>query len=685
MDQYIGKMLDNRYEILEVIGTGGMAVVYKALCHRLNRLVAVKILREDLAKDAEFRRRFHDESQAVAMLSHPNIMSVYDVSRSGDVEYIVMELIDGMTLKQYIQRRGGVLSWKEALHFITQIMKALSHAHSRGIIHRDIKPQNIMVLRDGSIKVTDFGIARLASAVQNTLTQEALGSVHYISPEQARGSRIDGRSDIYSAGVVLYEMITGRLPFEGDTPVSVAIQHINSIPLPPRELNPEIPEALEEITMKAMAPNVAQRYASADAMLEDLEAFRKNPAISFDYAAVERLSPEDDGDEPTQVISAPRRAVQQGGSSAHRSENRRESRHESRRKSEVEEYEPDRRDRRGGQSAISVPLAIASILVFVVGIGVLLWMVFFSPIFSGGSEKLSVPNVCGMTVEEAQKLEDVLSGNFTIEVGSTRVDDTVPEGDIISQSPVAKSLVDKEALTITVTVSAGTEEAFMPDVVGDLYEDAWTELKNQDKDLVITRVDEASETVTEGYVTRTSPSKGVPITSGDNITVYVSSGPNVPQVTVISVVGETLENAKATLEDVYHLVVSVSYADSEKPEGTVIRQYPDVGAEVDEGSTITLQVSNGSRAPEGGESSESPTQSPAVETHTKTLTITLPSDGDPGDIINIRIAGENIDQTVSHERRVGTVDVKVQGSGKQVLTIYFNDAYAGTVNVDFDT
>ncbi|MEW3478547.1 protein kinase, partial [[Clostridium] symbiosum] len=245
MDQYIGKLLDNRYEIIERIGTGGMAVVYKGLDHRLNRLVAVKILKEELAQDAEFRRRFHDESQAVAMLSHPNIMAVYDVSHSTELDYIVMELIDGITLKQYMQKKGGKLAWREALHFITQIMKALSHAHSRGIIHRDIKPHNMMVLRDGSLKVADFGIARLTSAAQATLTQEALGSVHYISPEQARGSHIDARSDIYSAGVVLYEMITGRLPYEGESPVAVAIQHINSIPLSPREIDPEIPEALE--------------------------------------------------------------------------------------------------------------------------------------------------------------------------------------------------------------------------------------------------------------------------------------------------------------------------------------------------------------------------------------------------------------------------------------------------------
>ena len=302
MDQYIGKLLDNRYEIIERIGTGGMAVVYKGRDHRLNRLVAVKILKEELAQDAEFRRRFHDESQAVAMLSHPNIMAVYDVSHSTELDYIVMELIDGITLKQYMQKKGGKLAWREALHFITQIMKALSHAHSRGIIHRDIKPHNMMVLRDGSLKVADFGIARLTSAAQATLTQEALGSVHYISPEQARGSHIDARSDIYSAGVVLYEMITGRLPYEGESPVAVAIQHINSIPLSPREIDPEIPEALEAITMKAMASDVNQRYVSADAMLMDLEEFRKNPSINFDYTPADLLIA--DGDEPTQILGA---------------------------------------------------------------------------------------------------------------------------------------------------------------------------------------------------------------------------------------------------------------------------------------------------------------------------------------------------------------------------------------------
>ena len=281
MDQYIGKLLDNRYEILEVIGTGGMAVVYKARCNRLNRLVAIKALKQELSQDEEFRRRFYAESQAVAMLSHPTIVSVYDVAHSDGLDYIVMELIDGITLKQYMEQKGQ-LNWREALHFATQIAKALEHAHSRGIVHRDIKPHNIMILKDGSVKVADFGIARISSA-QNTLTREALGSVHYISPEQAKGAHVDARSDLYSLGVVMYEMLTGRPPFDGDTPVSVAIQHINATPVLPRELNPNIPLGLEQITMHAMTADLNKRYKSATEMLADLEEFRKDPNTTFDF------------------------------------------------------------------------------------------------------------------------------------------------------------------------------------------------------------------------------------------------------------------------------------------------------------------------------------------------------------------------------------------------------------------
>ena len=279
MDQYIGRLLDNRYEILELIGTGGMAYVYKARCHRLNRLVAIKILKDEFAKDEEFRRRFQHEGEAVAMLSHPNIVQVYDVSSTDNANFIVMELIDGITLKQYMEKKG-TLNWKETLHFGMQIGKALEHAHSRSIVHRDIKPHNVMVLKNGSVKVTDFGIARVMSK-SNTLTKEALGSVHYISPEQAKGGWVDNRSDIYSLGVVMYEMMTGRPPYDGESPVAVAIQHINGGAPMPSVLNPNIPGGLEQIIMRAMALDTNDRYPSATELLKDMEEFRKDPGILF--------------------------------------------------------------------------------------------------------------------------------------------------------------------------------------------------------------------------------------------------------------------------------------------------------------------------------------------------------------------------------------------------------------------
>ena len=405
MNNMIGKMLDNRYELLEVIGSGGMAIVYKAKCHRLNRLVAVKVLKSDLAEDADFRRRFRDESQAVAMLSHPNIVSVYDVSR-GETEYIVMELIDGITLKQYMEKRGQ-LNWREALHFITQIMKALAHAHSRGIIHRDIKPQNIMVLRDGSVKVADFGIACLANSA-NTLTQEALGSVHYMSPEQARGDRTDARSDIYSAGVVLYEMLTGRLPFEGDSAVSVAIQHLSSVPLSPREINPDVPEALELICMKAMASELEKRYASADEMLADLEEFRKNPEVDLDFT-IEDLHRET-VDEPTQYIPA-----------VHAVSNRAQP---------VPEEEDD--DDPPRKKDLRRVFAIAASAVVAVAIIVLLWRAIFSDLFDGEQKPTEyvVPYLVGMTIDEANENENV-KGIFVIEQIGQRASSKYAEGQII--------------------------------------------------------------------------------------------------------------------------------------------------------------------------------------------------------------------------------------------------------------
>ena len=618
MDRYIGKFLDNRYELLEVIGTGGMAVVYKARCHRLNRLVAVKILKSDLAQDAEFRRRFHDESQAVAMLSHPNIVAVYDVSHSDDLDYIVMELIDGITLKQYMQKKGMPLNWREALHFITQIMRALSHAHSRGIIHRDIKPHNIMVLRDGSVKVADFGIARLTSAAQSTLTQEALGSVQYISPEQARGSHIDNRSDIYSAGVVLYEMITGRLPFEGESPVSVAIQHINSIPLSPRELNPEIPEALETITMKAMAPNVDERYISADAMLGDLEEFRKNPSINFEYPTAE-IGPDDSSDEPTRAVG-PIPAIDR------REERRREPEprpgRERRRHGEDDTVQEDYEDDRKGP-IWPILVAVGAIVIF---IGVVIWFLWGSLSgmlgFGSETELYRVPNLKGKTLAEIYADESITE-RFEIQEGKLVSSDSYEVGQVVEQEPAAGTEVEirdeSDRHTIIVDISSGGKEMVVP-TVENMERRMAMELLRDRMGLIVTEEKENSETITKGYAIRTNLPANTPVQKGTAITLVISDGP--APITMISLIGEPLEKAEKKLTDMGLVLGTVTREPSEEyPEGTVIWQSKDASTNVFPKDSIDLRVSEGAPQP-----SESPSASPSA---TPEVTPTPPPSATP--------------------------------------------------------
>lgn len=622
MDQYIGKMLDNRYEILEVIGTGGMAVVYKARCHRLNRLVAIKILRDDLAKDAEFRRRFHDESQAVAMLSHPNIMAVYDVSRSSDVEYIVMELIDGITLKQYMQKKGAPLNWREALHFITQIMKALSHAHSRGIIHRDIKPQNIMVLRDGSVKVADFGIARLASAAQNTLTQEALGSVHYISPEQARGDRTDARSDIYSAGVVLYEMLTGRLPFEGESAVSVAIQHLSSVPLAPREIDPDIPEALELICMKAMCANLEKRYPSADAMLEDLEKFRKNNSVDLGYIRADLEEPEDH--EPTQAI--PTAAIQAA-------------------RKERTPAEEKKRDKK-------------LIAIVVGGFAAALLVVFllFKFVFSGinnnpAAQSYKVPDVLGKTVEEAQQMEGI-KGVFQIEVAGSKADSNYQPGQIIEQDPKSGH-VRKNNLKITVWICAKEETNLMVSVLGEDVQDAKVELTNLNLNLNVQIREVYSDEYAAGKVISSTPAAGESIKKGDSILLTVSKGPETKPVTVQNYAGLSVDDAALQAENAGLTVGAHQYEyDATVPEGSVIRQSLAPKTEVAPGTEIVFTVSKG---PEPSQTTE------------QTVTFDI-----PGEYLNPELGILNVeirqDTTVVYSTTVDTTDPAAARSVSHTFT-----------------
>ena len=512
------------------------------------------------------------------MLSHPNIVSVYDVSR-GETEYIVMELIDGITLKQYMEKRGQ-LNWREALHFITQIMKALAHAHSRGIIHRDIKPQNIMVLRDGSVKVADFGIACLANSA-NTLTQEALGSVHYMSPEQARGDRTDARSDIYSAGVVLYEMLTGRLPFEGDSAVSVAIQHLSSVPLSPREINPDVPEALELICMKAMASELEKRYASADEMLADLEEFRKNPEVDLDFT-IEDLHRET-VDEPTQYIPA-----------VHAVSNRAQP---------VPEEEDD--DDFPRKKDLRRVFAIAASAVVAVAIIVLLWRAIFSDLFDGEQKPTEyvVPHLVGMTIDEANENENV-KGIFVIEQIGQRASSKYAEGQIIEQSP-EKGKIVKGNRTISVFVSSGAKTEKMPNLINREYRDAALQLTNLDLDLIVSDPVEEYSSITKGYVIRTIPEYGETLNIGDTVTLVVSKGEEPKPVTVLSFIGIDIEIVRQQATQSGLVVGEVTTRASNQPYGTVIEQSISDGTSVDTGTTINFVISEGPAMPDYGDASTS--------------------------------------------------------------------------------
>jgi beta-lactam-binding protein with PASTA domain/tRNA A-37 threonylcarbamoyl transferase component Bud32 len=687
MDQYIGKLLDNRYELLERIGSGGMAVVYKARCHRLNRLVAVKILKSDLAQDAEFRRRFHDESQAVAMLSHPNIVAVYDVSHSDQLDYIVMELIDGITLKQYMQKKGEPLSWRESLHFITQIMKALGHAHSRGIIHRDIKPHNIMVLRDGSVKVADFGIARLASAAQNTLTQEALGSVHYISPEQAKGSHIDARSDIYSAGVVLYEMLTGRLPYEGDSPISVAIQHINSIPLSPREVNPDIPEAMEAITMKAMAPRVDQRYLSADAMLADLEEFRKNPNINFEYTSADLLG---GADEPTQVLGAgvghagraTAAPAARGGEQAGRPVRRR-------RVEDDLDDEGDNRRARGKSSPAPAVAAVGAIVIFLLAVIYFVWTV----ISSMGPEDViyTVPDLLtGMTIEDAMDNKDLL-GEFTIERGKTLYDRTEPEGQIVDQDPKPGTTVKSGGLTIKVDVSGGDSNTYeMEEFYNRSASVARAILESHD---IYPEIEEAfDDVVTSTFVISQSVPKGTKLKPGDPVTLVVSKGPEKKSVAMISLIKLTEEEAKQKLNAAGLDLGQVTPTyDAEAAVGTVIWQSVAPTVSVPEGTVVDVKISQGpdpsvSPPPDTSESpGTSPTSPDTPKKVAKVIEVELPSEPEMVDVVitvnGVEAEGGRFEDTPTNMRKIKPT---IWGSGlNQEVCIYIDGVLKHTRYIDF--
>ncbi len=589
MDKFIGTILDNRYELLEVIGVGGTAVVYKAKCHRLNRYVAVKILKEEYAQDEEFRRKFHDEAQAVAMLSHPNIVNVYDVSRSGSIEYIVMELIDGITLKEYLSRRGQ-LSPKEVTVFATQIARALEHAHSHNIIHRDIKPQNIMLLRDGTVKVADFGIAHFTNNDNTYCKGEAIGSVHYVSPEQAKGSFVDNRTDLYSLGVVMYEMITGRLPFEGDTPVSIALQHINSIALPPSIFAENVPPQLEEITMKAMNPSLSKRYTSAAQILKDLEEFQNEQQFKLNIPREEGIVVQ----EEPQDLDATRKLNNTGEVAALMENERREPperreteepRHGEEEEAPVEEQKEKQKKHRSPVSAALI-FSVVAVVVFCVGAFCFVQKIL-DPFGGTDSSKINAPNLKGLYY--SQVIADPQYSNVVIAEGEYVYNETVDAGKIISQEPEANRKIDPGA-TITVTISRGNRTFALPNYVNSDARQAKIELDRFGVQCV-EAAPEYNDEIENGFVIRTDPAAGTMLTEGDTVTITVSRGPEFVMVDMPNLMGKSLNTALELLDGAGLEWDEPVYTEADGEPDLVIYQSIAPGTQVEKGTRVSFQLS----------------------------------------------------------------------------------------------
>lgn len=552
-DKYIGKILDDRYEIIELIGSGGMANVYKALCHRLNRYDAVKIMRDETAANTELRRRFRAESQAVAMLSHPNIVSVYDVSHSDDVEYIVMELIDGITLKQYLQKKS-VLDPSEVLDFTIQTAKALEHAHSKGIIHRDIKPQNIMLLKDGMIKVADFGIASLENTIEEN-NGETVGSVHYIAPEQARGEAPDARSDIYSLGIVMYEMLTGKLPYVGNSDVEVAVKHMNTDPVTPRDIVPSIPEELERICLKAMNSNIDERYQSASEMLADLEEYKSQSLAAHVLEDSEAVLI--DSEEP------PRRRA--------------------------------KRSRRSKKIALSS--GILAVLLFIIIGFVFLNGYFLKDLFSD-PVKVKVDNFVGRYYEDVINDKDYKKiYDFKV---TFKVDLEHEYGIILSQDPESgrsKTVSDKgskivvELVCAAETVDDQKRLLKVPNILNHEREEAISMV--QDAGFTYSLEQAPSDSITKGYVISTDPVAGAAADEGSEIKIIISTGPETVMTKVPQLKGLSKESAIAKIESSNLSIGNISTAESDLVAGTVIDQNIAAGTEIEEHTKISITVSSG--------------------------------------------------------------------------------------------
>lgn len=645
MDKYIGKRLDGRYEIHELLGVGGMAYVYKAYDNIEKRWVAIKILKEELAGNSDFLRRFRNESKAIAVLSHPNIVKVYDVSFGDRIQYIVMEYIDGITLKQYIEQQGEI-KWREALYFTVQILRALQHAHEKGIIHRDIKPQNIMLLEDGTIKVTDFGIARFSQAETQTMTDKAIGSVHYIAPEQARGGYINDKADIYSVGVMLYEMLTGQLPFVADNAVSVAIMQMQAEPTPPSRINPSIPKGLEEITMHAMEKNPAQRFPSAADMLEDVERFRRNPEIVFHYGEqVDRAYAGTSAD----IYGN----VQQNAAPQKYNDNY--------------EYEEEYvRSKNGARASNIIKGIVAAVIVvaLVVG-GIFGWRYLQNLTTSTNktSDEIVLPNFVGMIYDTDIK-DNADYADLEFEITYDNVPSKQP-GEVLRQTPAAGMTV-KKGKTVSLTVNGEAEQVVVEDVKGYKQQDAYDALKALNLSPKIQAV--ADDDTAVGYVIKTDPAAGSTVSTGTTVTIYVSSGPSKESAVIPNIVGYQYSAAKEELEAAGFVVTAEYDDESDKDENTVLSVSPNEGEKAKKGSVVTVTVSSGKGAQ-------------------KDVYYDIPLPGGVSDDLTMKIY---VDGTLIETRTVNPStspysNMTFTGKGRSNLVITLNDQQYITAEIDYTT